>query len=84
MTEGYCVVLGLTDGALVTELLRQSRLKLIAIDEDAATVRAVRGKLAAADLLGERVSVHVGDPQDGLLATMQRIEERLQRRGSKS
>jgi len=67
VTEGYCVVLGLTDGALVTELLRQSRLKLIAVDEDAATVRSLQRKLAAADLLGERVSVHVGNPQDAKL-----------------
>ena len=64
VTEGYCVVLGLTDGDLVTGLLRQSGLKLIAIDEDAATVQVLREKLAAADQLGRRVSVHVGDPED--------------------
>jgi outer membrane protein assembly factor BamB len=60
--EGYCVVLGLADGGLVAELLRQSGLKVIAIDENPATVKALRQKLAAADLLGSRASVHVGKP----------------------
>ncbi len=61
--EGYGVVLGLNDGGLVTELLRQSRLKLIVIDPDAARVRALRERFAAADQLGRRVSILLGDPE---------------------
>ncbi|MCK5804157.1 MAG: PQQ-binding-like beta-propeller repeat protein [Lentisphaeria bacterium] len=59
--QGYCVVLGLADGGLVMELLRQSKFKLIAMDEDPRIVQLLREKLAAADQLGQRVSVHVGD-----------------------
>jgi len=61
-TEGYCLVLGLGTGRLAEELARQSKLHIIAVDPDAATVAALRARLDAAGLYGTRVAAHVGDP----------------------
>ncbi|MBT3375497.1 MAG: PQQ-binding-like beta-propeller repeat protein [Lentisphaerae bacterium] len=61
---GHCIVLGLTDGSLVTELLRQSDLQVVVIDDDPKAVQALRERLAAVGPLGERASVHLGDPAD--------------------
>jgi len=60
--EGYALVLGIERGRLVEELLRQSNLHLIAIDEDAAKVAALRDRLHLAGLYGTRASVLAGDP----------------------
>ncbi|MHC4072581.1 MAG: outer membrane protein assembly factor BamB family protein [Planctomycetota bacterium] len=61
-TEGYALVLGLENGGLVKELLRQSRLYVIAVDGDAKVVEKLRRRLDVAGLYGSRASVHVGDP----------------------
>jgi outer membrane protein assembly factor BamB len=60
--EGYGVVWGVGDGRLVPELARQSRLHLLVIERDAAKVQKFRERMVAADLYGERVAVHQGDP----------------------
>lgn len=60
--EGYALVLGLDQGRLVEELMRQSSLHVIAVDEDAAKVAALRERLDAAGLYGTRGSVLVGQP----------------------
>ncbi len=57
---GYCVDIGCGDGALTYELLRNSDLTIIAIDEDIAKVRIAREKLREAGLYGSRVMVHHG------------------------
>lgn len=62
VADGYCLVLGLSDGRLTEELVRQSRLHVIAVDPDSQTVAALRHRFDAAGLYGTRVSVHVGDP----------------------
>lgn len=60
--EGYALVLGLEDGALVEGLLRQSKLRIIAIDADAKKVDAVRRRLDAMGLFdAQRLAVHVGE-----------------------
>ncbi len=61
-TEGYALVLGLENGGLVKQLLKQSQLYVIAIDDDAKVVERLRRRLDAAGLYGTRASVHVGDP----------------------
>lgn len=61
-TEGYALVLGLDNGGLVKQLLNQSQLYVIAIDDDAEVVDTLRRRLDAAGLYGVRASVHVGDP----------------------
>lgn len=60
--EGYALVLGIENGRLVEELARQSSLHLIAVDNDAAKVAALRERLFLAGLYGTRASVLVGDP----------------------
>ncbi|QDT50182.1 Serine/threonine-protein kinase AfsK [Symmachiella dynata] len=59
---GYALVMGVSDGGLIEELLLQSQLPVIAVDQDAAKIDAVRRKLDAAGVYGTRVSAHVGRP----------------------
>jgi len=65
--EGYCLVLGLDRGRLVEELLRQSKLRVIAVDADPGKVDALRDTLVATGLYGTRVDVRVGKPFEVLL-----------------
>lgn len=60
--EGCVLVLGLDQGRLVEELLRQSRLRVFAVDADAATVYRLRRRLVRAGLYGRRAEVLVGEP----------------------
>ncbi|MCI0458080.1 MAG: PQQ-binding-like beta-propeller repeat protein [Gemmataceae bacterium] len=60
--EGYCVAWGSGSGKLVLELARQSRLHIVVVERDARKVDELRSRLIAADLYGERVAVHAGDP----------------------
>ncbi len=60
--EGYALVLGIRDGRLVEELLRQSNLNVIGIDSDAERIAALRERLDRGGLYGARASLHVGDP----------------------
>ncbi|MHC4540658.1 MAG: outer membrane protein assembly factor BamB family protein, partial [Planctomycetota bacterium] len=61
-TEGYALVMGLENGGLVKQLLRQSQLYVIAVDADAKVVERLRRRLDEAGLYGLRASVHLGDP----------------------
>ena len=58
VTRGYCIDLGCGDGSLATRLALDSQLFIFAIDPDPARVAAARRRLAAAGLLGHRVTVH--------------------------
>jgi len=60
--DGYALVLGIDRGRLIEELARQSNLHVIAVDDDADKVAALRERLYLAGLYGTRVSVLVGDP----------------------
>lgn len=60
--SGYALVLGIDNGRLVEELVRQSDLHVIAVDDDAAKVAALRERLYLAGLNGTRASVLVGNP----------------------
>ncbi|MFT5095549.1 MAG: hypothetical protein ACI93T_004396, partial [Porticoccaceae bacterium] len=55
--RGLAVVVGLTDGQLVRELTRISRLRIVAVDDDPARVATVRKSLS--DIYGVRVSIHL-------------------------
>lgn len=56
--EGYAIVLGLETGRLVEELLRQSKLQIVAIDDPyAANVEAMRRQFDETGLYGVRVAV---------------------------
>jgi len=62
--EGHCLLLGLGSGRLLQELLRQSELRVIAVDPDARLVNATRDRLVAAGLYGSRAEVLVGKPAE--------------------
>ncbi len=59
--DGYCLLLGLGDGQLLYELLKQSKLHVVALDSDAEKVAAMRRRLDDAGLYGTRAAVHVGE-----------------------
>jgi outer membrane protein assembly factor BamB len=62
VSEGHCLVWGLRDGGLVEELVRQSRLHVIAADRDPTKVDRLRRRLDAAGLYGTRAAGLVADP----------------------
>jgi len=55
---GLCVVVGVHDGAYISELLAQSSLRIIAFDTGIERVMAARSKLSGKSLYGIRASVH--------------------------
>ena len=61
MTRGFCLDLGCGDGQLSMALAQQTELRIIAVDDDLAAVQRARVRLAAAGLLGTRVTVHHRD-----------------------
>ena len=67
--DGYCVVLGVKDGNLIEELLRQTKLRVIAVEEDPAIVERLRKKYArGVDApYGNRVTMYQGKPTDVML-----------------
>ena len=62
MGEGYALVLGLESCRLVESLLNRSGLRVIAVDEDAQKVHALRERCVDAGIYGTRVEALVGDP----------------------
>jgi outer membrane protein assembly factor BamB len=60
--SGYCLVLGLAEGRLVEELLKQTDLLVIAVDDQAERVAPLYRRLAAAGLLGTRAQLFTGRP----------------------
>jgi outer membrane protein assembly factor BamB len=61
--DGYGIVWGAGSGRLVMELLAQSRLRLIVIEPDEDMADALRVRLTAARLYGERAAVVIADPE---------------------
>ncbi len=59
--EGYAVAYT-ADVDVLADLIRRTKLHVIAVDPDAARVKSARDALIAADLYGDRCSVHVGEP----------------------
>jgi outer membrane protein assembly factor BamB len=59
---GYCVVIGIGNGALASELAFRSKLNVIAVDEDADKINAFRMRMDKAGLYGSRVAAYVADP----------------------
>jgi len=56
--RGYCLILGIGDGALAREIARRSEFFIVALDRDPAQVRAARDRLTRAGLYGSRVVVY--------------------------
>jgi len=62
ITDGYALILGLSDARLAEELVRQSDCDVIAIQADASKAAALRDRFQQSGLYGTRISVLVGDP----------------------
>jgi len=60
--SGYTLVWGVGTGRLIEELALQSSMHIIAVDPDSGKVNAIRIRLDAAGLYGERVAVHAAQP----------------------
>lgn len=60
--NGYCLVLGSGSGQLIEELIRQSKLTIIAVEPDKVKVEQLRAKLDSAGVYGSRIVVHQGNP----------------------
>ena len=61
-TRGYAVVLGVAEGRLTEELLRQSSLRIVAVEADQARADRLRDRLVKSGHYGTRAEVIVGDP----------------------
>jgi outer membrane protein assembly factor BamB len=59
-TKGYCLVLGAGSGSLVHEIVRQSDLRVIALDPNGPEVRDFRENLRQAGIYGTEAVVHHG------------------------
>jgi outer membrane protein assembly factor BamB len=59
--QGYCLWLGIGNGGLLRELLRQSPLRVTVIEPNAMKVASLRQELDRAGLYGARVCVLPGD-----------------------
>jgi len=59
--SGYCVALTIGSGRLIEELIRQSDLHVIALDDDPAKVRSLQSRLDAKGLYGSRCTARVGN-----------------------
>lgn len=59
---GFGLVVGVGDGRLVEELVRQSSLHVIAIDSDAEKIESLRQHWGAAGWYGRRVAAIVAEP----------------------
>lgn len=60
-SEGYALVWGLGTGRLVEELASQAPLRVIVVDRDVEKIAALRRRLDAAGLYGEKIAAHAGD-----------------------
>ncbi len=56
--KGFCLVIGAKDGQLAYEITRQTRMKILIIDDDKATVNQIRKQMDKAGLYGVRISAH--------------------------
>ena len=56
--DGYCLVLGANDGRLALELVRQSQLQVVVVEDDVDRIAAVRKRFDEAGVQGVRASVH--------------------------
>ena len=61
-SQGFALCLGIGSGGAISELLRETELHVIALDDDAAKLAAIRSQMADTGFYGERFSAIHGDP----------------------
>ncbi len=59
--QGYCLVIGVENGALAYEIAQQSKLRVVAVENDASKADAARQRFAKAGMYGKRVAIHQVD-----------------------
>jgi outer membrane protein assembly factor BamB len=62
--DAYCVSLGFGTGILISEIIRQSKLRVVVVDPDPKRIAAWRKIYDGRGLYGTRLVAHVGDPLD--------------------
>ena len=62
LRDGYAVVVGLTNGDLVTELLRATDFNVIAVDDDSTIIDTLRRRFGTDSRLGSRFQAIVHNP----------------------
>lgn len=62
--DAYCVVLGAGSGGLISELVRQSTLRLVVVEPEEKRAATLRREFDRLGLYGSRVTVLTGRPQD--------------------
>jgi outer membrane protein assembly factor BamB len=62
VTDGYAVLLGLSNQQLVEELLRTSDLRIIAVDSDSARINKLRQRLVTEGEYSDRLQLVEADP----------------------
>jgi outer membrane protein assembly factor BamB len=62
VTDGYAVLLGLSNEQLVDELLRTSELRIIAVDSDSARINDLRQRLMTDGDYSDRLQLIEGNP----------------------
>ncbi len=60
---GYCIAWGVGSGRLITELIHQSHLHIIAVEPDADKAEAFRVEMSKAGFYGDRVAVVLASPE---------------------
>jgi len=63
VAEGYCLVMGMADGHLAEQLVRQSKLRVIVVDADAGKIAAFRRRLDLSGPARSRLAAIVADPR---------------------
>jgi outer membrane protein assembly factor BamB len=60
--SAYCVSLGAGSGGLISELIRQSKMRVVVVDSDPKRVATLRQQYERLGLYGTRLVAHVGNP----------------------
>jgi len=60
--DAYCVAVGAGSGGLISELIRQSELRIVVVDPDARRVAQLRQQYDRLGLYGTRILAQVGQP----------------------
>lgn len=60
--NAYCVSLGVGSGGLISELIRQSTMRVVVVDRDPTRIAKLRNDYGQRGLYGTRLVAHVGDP----------------------
>jgi len=60
--DAYCVALGSGSGGLISELIRQSKLRIVVVDSDPKRIDNLRQQYDRRGIYGTRLVAHLGNP----------------------